>query len=63
MVAPSKGEIGGPETSMSPISGGSGTLSLTEEDYIQDLTGFKLYDSDSQIKAALSVIILPVKAA
>ena len=60
-------EIGETGTLVSPSSGGTGTQILTEDDYNQDLTGIKLYDeidrmrrSDSQIKAALSVIKLPL---
>ena len=65
---PMTGEIGQPGTLTS--AGGAGTWTLTEEDYNQDLTGTKLYDeldrmrrSDSQIKAALSVIKLPLMSA
>jgi hypothetical protein len=60
-------EIGSTGTLVSPSAGGTGSQILTEDDYNQDLTGTKLYDeidrmrrSDSQIKAALSVIKLPL---
>lgn len=60
-------EIGSTGTLVTPSSGGTGSQILTEDDYNQDLTGTKLYDeidrmrrSDSQIKAALSVIKLPL---
>lgn len=65
-----RGEIGSPGTGMSPSSGGAGTAMLTEDDYNPDLQGTKLYDevdrmrmSDSQVKAAMSVIKLPILAA
>lgn len=60
-------EIGETGTMVTPSAGGTGSQILTEDDYNQDLTGTKLYDeidrmrrSDSQIKAALSVIKLPL---
>lgn len=60
-------EIGETGTLVTPSAGGTGTQILVEDDYNQDLTGTKLYDeidrmrrSDSQIKAALSVIKLPL---
>lgn len=63
-------EIGETGTLVTPGAGGTGTQILTEDDYNQDLLGTKLYDeidrmrrSDSQIKAALSVIKLPLMAA
>ena len=69
-ASPPPGEIGGTGTLVTPSAGGTGTLTLTEEDYNQDLLGTKLYDeidrmrrSDSQVRAALSVVKLPILAA
>ena len=68
MAGAPTGEIGGTGTSTSPSSGGGAML--TQDDYNPDLTGTKLYDevdrmrlSDSQVKAALSVVKMPLLSA
>ena len=67
---PPPGELGATGTSISPSAGGVGSGLLTEEDYNPDLAGEKLYKeidrmrmSDSQVRAALTVIKLPLMAA
>lgn len=63
-----RGEVGTPGTEVSPAAGG--TKLLTQEDYNSDLQGTMLYDeidrmrfSDSQIRAALAVMKLPLLSA
>lgn len=66
---PPVGELGAPGTQVTPSAGGLGVAVLSEADYNPDLVGTKLYDevdrmrkSDSQVKAALGVIKLPLLA-